>query len=135
MSISGYNASSTPPLRVLQTALTHPERLEFIHDVPDAGNSDYRVFLYFLELNESLGLGKRVFDIYVNGEIKEPRFDIFAGGSNYRYTVLNVSANASLNLTLIKAYGSENGPICNAYEILQVLPWMQETNQTDCEYT
>ncbi|XP_054825608.1 nodulation receptor kinase-like isoform X2 [Prosopis cineraria] len=132
-SISSHNANSTPPLQVLRTALTHPEKLEFIHNGLDRGNSKYRVFLHFLELNKSVTLGKRVFDIYVNGVIKEPKFDIFAGGSNYRQAVLNFSANGSLNLTLSKASGSENGPLCNAYEILKFIPWMQEANQTDTE--
>ena len=72
-----------------------------------------------------------MFDISVNSEIKEGRFDILDGGSYYRYTVLNVSANGSLNLTLAKASGSEHGPLLNAYEILQARSWVEETNQTD----
>lgn len=132
VTISGHNADSTTPhLRVLQTAFTHPERLEFIHDGSDSGNSEYRLFLYFLELNASVAQGQRVFDIYVNDEIKEPRFDILASGSNYRNASLNVSANGWLNITLVKSSGSAFGPLCNAYEILQVIPWMQETVQTD----
>ncbi|XP_028802850.1 nodulation receptor kinase-like isoform X2 [Neltuma alba] len=131
--ISSHNANSTPPLRVLRTALTHADRLEFFHSGLDPENSEYRVILSFLELNNSVGRSKRVFDIYVNGVIKVPKFDIFAGGSNYRQAVLNLSANGSLNLTLSKASGSENGPLCNAYEILKVIPWKQETNQTDSE--
>ncbi|XP_019420942.1 PREDICTED: nodulation receptor kinase-like [Lupinus angustifolius] len=123
----------TPPLQVLQTALTHSEKLEFIHSDLEIEGYEYRVFLYFLELNSSLKAGQRVFDIHVNSEAKEERFDILAEGSNYRYTVLNFSATGSLNLTLVKASGSENGPLLNAYEILQVRPWIEETNQTDVE--
>ena len=44
-------------------------------------------------------------------------------------------ANGSLKLSLIKASGSVFGPICNAYEILQVKPWHQETNQQDGEFS
>ncbi|KAK4263033.1 hypothetical protein QN277_028512 [Acacia crassicarpa] len=140
--ISSHNAAnSTPPLQVLRTALTHSERLEFIHNDLDPGNSEYRVILHFLELNNGVGPGKRVFDIYVNGVIQEPKFDIFGGGSNYRRAVLNFSANSSLNLTLSKTSGSENGPLCNAYEILKAIriqdskaiTMIQETNQTDPE--
>ncbi|XP_061336892.1 nodulation receptor kinase-like [Gastrolobium bilobum] len=123
----------TPPLQVLQTALTHPERLEFIHNDLKTGDYVYRVFLYFLELNSNVKATQRVFDIYVNSEIKEERFDILAGGSNYRYTALNVSANGSLNVTLVNASGSEFGPLLNAYEILQVRSWIEETNQTEVE--
>ncbi|RDY02510.1 Nodulation receptor kinase [Mucuna pruriens] len=135
-----YNVSNvdlksnvTPPLQVLQTALTHPERLEFIHNGLDTEDYDYRVFLYFLELNSTVKAGKRVFDIYVNSEIKMERFDILAGGSNYTYTILNVSANGLLNLTLVKTSGAEFGPLLNAYEILQTRPWIEETNQKDVE--
>ncbi|KAI9125188.1 hypothetical protein K1719_003804 [Acacia pycnantha] len=129
--ISSHNAAnSTPPLQVLRTALTHSERLEIIHKDLDPGNSEYRVILHFLELNNSVGLGKRVFDIYVNGVIQEPKFDIFGGGSNYRQAVLNFSANSSLNVTLSKTSGSENGPLCNAYEILEATTSIQEINQT-----
>ncbi|XP_057761629.1 nodulation receptor kinase-like [Arachis stenosperma] len=122
-----------PPLQVLQTALTHSERLEFIHNVLNTTDYEYRMFLYFLESNSTLKAGQRVFDIFVNSEIKEGRFDILNGGSNYRYTLLNVSAKGSLNLTLAKASGSENGPLLNAYEIMQVHPWIEGTNQTDVE--
>ncbi|KAL9328525.1 hypothetical protein ACSQ67_003528 [Phaseolus vulgaris] len=126
------NSNMTPPLQVLQTALTHPERLE-IQSSLDTEDYEYRVFLYFLELNSTVKEGKRVFDIYVNGEIQREKFDILARGSNYTYTVLNVSANGSLNLTLVKASGAEFGPLLNAYEILQMRSWIEETNQKDVE--
>ncbi|KOM26823.1 hypothetical protein LR48_Vigan319s002200 [Vigna angularis] len=125
-------SNMTPPLRVLQTALTHPERLE-IHSSLDTEDYEYRIFLYFLELNSTVKEGKRVFDIYVNSEIQREKFDILARGSNYTYTVLNVSANGLLNLTLVKASGAEFGPLLNAYEILQMRPWIEETNQKDVE--
>ncbi|XP_054809886.1 nodulation receptor kinase-like isoform X2 [Prosopis cineraria] len=132
-SISGQIANVTPPLQVLQTALTHSERLEFIQYVSETWNHDYHVLLYFLELNDTVRSGQRVFDIYLNGDLKEKSFDILAGGSNYRHKMLNVSSNGAINLTLAKASSSEYGPLCNAYEILEVLPWMKETNQTDLQ--
>jgi len=130
--VSNFDLKSnmTPPLQVLQTALTHPERLE-IQSSLDTEDYEYSVFLYFLELNSTVKEGKRVFDIYVNGEIQREKFDILARGSNYTYTVLNVSANGSLNLTLVKASGAEFGPLLNAYEILQMRSWIEETNQKD----
>lgn len=124
----------TPPIQVLQTALTHSEKLEFIHNVSETWNHDYHVFLYFLELDNTVRSGQRVFDIYLNGDLKEKDFDILAQGSNYRHTVLNISSNSAINLTLAKGSSSEYGPLCNAYEILEALPWERETNQTDCKY-
>lgn len=55
-------------------------------------------------------------------------------GSNYRAVDLNFEANRVLNLTLIKTNGSQLGPICNAYEILQVRPQLQGTTQEDCKF-
>ncbi|WJX61770.1 hypothetical protein P8452_46828 [Trifolium repens] len=123
--------SVTPPLDVLQTALTHSERLVFIHDDLETDDYEYSVFLYFHELNSTLKAGERVFDIYLNNEIKKAGFDVLQGGSKYNYTVLNISANGSLNITLVKTSGSKFGPLLNAYEILQARPWIDETNQTD----
>ncbi|CAJ2647289.1 unnamed protein product [Trifolium pratense] len=123
--------SVTPPLEVLQTAVTHPEQLVFIHDDLETDDYEYSVFLFFHELNSTLKAGERVFDIYLNSEIKKAGFDVLEGGSKYNYTVLNISANGSLNITIVKASGSKFGPLLNAYEILQARPWIDETNQTD----
>ncbi|KAA8531479.1 hypothetical protein F0562_006169 [Nyssa sinensis] len=132
--ISINNANITaPPIQVLQTALTHPERLEFQHNDLATEYYQYNLFLYFLELNPSVQAGERVFDIYINNEKKE-EIDILAGGSNYSTVALSFTANGFVNLTLIKASnGSQFGPICNAYEILQVYPWVQETAQEDVD--
>ncbi|CAK8540395.1 unnamed protein product [Lathyrus sativus] len=133
VSIVDLNGKVTPPLKVLQTALTHPERLEFVHNGLETEDYEYSVLLYFLELNNTLKAGERVFDIYLNSEIKKESFDVLEGGSKYSYTVLNISANGSLNITLVKASGSKFGPLLNAYEILQARPWIDETDQTDLE--
>ncbi|KAL5100017.1 hypothetical protein RYX36_004344 [Vicia faba] len=127
------NGKVTPPLQVLQTALTHSERLEFVHDGLETDDYEYSVLLFFLELNDTLKAGQRVFDIYLNSEIKKESFDVLEGGSEYSYTVLNITANGSLNITLVKASGSKFGPLLNAYEILQARPWIDETDQTDVE--
>ncbi|CAK9150616.1 unnamed protein product [Ilex paraguariensis] len=124
---------TVPPIQVLQTALIHPERLEFLHNDLDTGYHEYDLFLYFLELNDSAQVTQRVFDIYINNE-KRREIDILAGGSNSYAVVLNFTANGFLNLTMVKASnGSQLGPICNAYEILQVHPWLQETVQRDVD--
>lgn len=92
------------------------------------------MFLYLYEVNQTVQAGQRVFDIYLNNELQQSRFDVSGNGSNYKELAFTVTANGFLNLTLVKAPGSENGPLCNAYEILQVLPWVQETNQSDGKF-
>ncbi|KAL8125094.1 nodulation receptor kinase-like isoform X2 [Apium graveolens] len=126
------NASKAlPPIKVLRTALTHPEQLQFLHNNLDTGFYEYELYLYFLELNESVQTGQRLFNIYINNRMVE-EFDIMASGSRFRTLVLNFTANGALNLTMIKAAnGSLLGPICNAYEILQIRAWIQGTNQED----
>lgn len=122
------------PLQVLQTALTDQNRFELFHNDLDKGDHQYRVILYFLELKTTVFPGQRVFDIYLNNERKESRFDIQGGGSNYKEVSFDVKANGFLNLTLVKASVSGLGPICNAYEIFQVFPWVQETSPNDCKF-
>ncbi|KAL7221643.1 hypothetical protein ACSBR1_023573 [Camellia fascicularis] len=125
--------TTAPPIQVLQTALTHPERLEFLHNDLDTGYYNFDLYLYFLELNNTVQAGQRVFDIFTNNEKRE-EIDILAGGSNYQAVILNFTANGFLNLTLIKvSNGSQFGPLINAYEILQVHPWVQETAQADVD--
>ncbi|KAK9990911.1 hypothetical protein SO802_025896 [Lithocarpus litseifolius] len=74
-----------------------------------------------------------MFDIYINNVTIKGTFDILANGSNYREVIWDFMANGSLNLTLSKASGSAFGPICNAYEILQNITRVQETNQKNVE--
>lgn len=118
---------------MLQTAVTHPERLEFFHHYLDTGDYNYYVYLYFLEVNDTVHqTGQRVFDIYINDVKQRENFDVLANGSNYKEVFLKVTANGFLNLTFVKVFnGSVLGPICNAYEIFQVHPWVQESNQKD----
>lgn len=122
------------PLQVLQTALNDSERLEFHEDL-DKVDSGYHVFLYFLELNENVKPRQRMFDIYINNLRIMGTFDILANGSNYREVVWDFMENGSLNLTMSKASGSAFGPICNAYEILQRITWVQETIKKDGEFS
>ncbi|KAE8704828.1 Nodulation receptor kinase [Hibiscus syriacus] len=126
------NVNTTVPLDVLQTAVTDSTRLEFLQNGLDNGDHIYTVILFFLELNDTVGIGQRVFDIYINDEKRDENFDISARGSNYREVVYNVTAKGSLNLTLVKGSNeSKLGPICNAFEILQVLPRDLETDYDD----
>lgn len=82
VNVSNYNATNLKaPLQVLHTALNHSDRLDFQVEL-DQEDSDYRVFFNFLELNETVKFGQRVFDIYINHEKIKGNFDIWANGSN-----------------------------------------------------
>lgn len=116
-----------PPLEVLQTAVTHQERLEFHYDTLDAGSRNYDLYLYFLELNESVRVGERVFDVYINDK-NVRTIDIWASGASFLTVALDFTTNGVLNLTLVKASNSQLGPLCNAYELWQVNPRNAETN-------
>nr|XP_016487983.1 PREDICTED: nodulation receptor kinase-like [Nicotiana tabacum] len=116
-----------PPSLVLQTALTHPERLEFLHEDLDTEYHAYYLVLYFFEPNDSVQAGERVFHVYINNE-KRLKVDILASGSRYLDVVLKFRANRAVNLTMIKASNLlQLGPICNAYEILKTMPRVKET--------
>ncbi|KAI8534579.1 hypothetical protein RHMOL_Rhmol10G0101500 [Rhododendron molle] len=124
--------STTPPIQVLQTALTHPVRLVFLHNDLVPGDNNYNLHLYFLELDDSVQMGQRVFDIFINDEKRQENIDILAGNSNYKAALLNFSADGFLNLTLVKASNeSRLGPVISAYEIFQVHPSVQGTAQKD----
>ncbi|GLU13368.1 hypothetical protein SLE2022_300060 [Rubroshorea leprosula] len=130
--VSVHNATTTVPLEVLHTAVTKPTRLDFSHSNLDTGYFNYSIILYFLELNETVSVGKRVFDIYINKEKRVEKFDILADGSNYKEVTLSVRANRSLNFSLVKVpNGFDLGPICNGYEIFQVQPWVQPVDPGD----
>ncbi|KAI3785201.1 hypothetical protein L1987_44315 [Smallanthus sonchifolius] len=130
--IIGPNGTKAlPPMTVLQTARTHSDHLEFWHNF-HSGYNDYILNLYFLELDESVQTGQRVFDIYINDKPRQ-QIDIISGGSNYKATSINFTASQFLNLTIAKANGSQWGPICNAYEILQVRLLLQATDQQDVD--
>lgn len=127
--------SLLPPAFVLRTSLTHPERLDFLHEDLDTGYYTYSLFLYFLEPNDSVQAGERVFYIYINNE-KRLKVDILASGSRYLDVLLNFRANRFVNLTMIKASNlSQLGPICNGYEILKTLPRVKETAMEEGNFT
>ncbi|KAJ4971615.1 hypothetical protein NE237_004714 [Protea cynaroides] len=134
-SISVIGANASVPVQVLQTALTDKRQLQFIQDDLEVGSKSYLIFLYFLELEGSVKKGERVFDIYVNGEKKYEHFDVLGGGtiSNYKKAALNASSeNGILNVTLV-GVPHRLGPICNAYEILQVHTRSEGTVQQDVD--
>lgn len=123
-------STKLPPIEVLQTARTHSDRLEFLHNL-HSGYTTYILYLYFLELDGSVKTGQRVFDVYINDK-KRRHIDVISGGSNYMAISMNFTASKFLNLTILKASkGSQLGPICNAYEILEVRPLLQATDQED----
>lgn len=127
------NTSVSVPLKVLQTALAHSHKLEFIHDDLDTGNYyQYLIYFYFFEFNTTVQTGQRLFDIFINNVREISDFDVLANGSNYQEVYLSVTTNENLNFTMVKVPGrSMYGPICNAYEILQVRQLSQETKPNE----
>ncbi|KAF7849218.1 hypothetical protein BT93_L1071 [Corymbia citriodora subsp. variegata] len=130
-----FHGPTSVPIKVLQTAMVNPDQLVLLFNDFEKIQYNYTVFLYFLELNNNVGVGKRVFDIYVNSEKTLSGFDIQGQGSIYRKVAMNVTASGSLNLTLVKVSNESVvfGPICNAYEILQVHSWAEESPQGDVD--
>ncbi|KAL6012718.1 hypothetical protein ACLOJK_003207 [Asimina triloba] len=134
--VSIYGAIPSVPIRVLQTAVTNKGELQFLHHDLKVGDQDYLVFLYFVEHNQSVKTGQRVFDIYINGAKTYTNFDILQNGtaSNYREVYWKVNANGVLNISLIKnsdAFGLD--PICSAYETFEVHNRVAETSQDDVD--
>ncbi|XP_068657022.1 nodulation receptor kinase-like [Aristolochia californica] len=138
-SISIYPTnSSNVPIKVLETAVTHTERLQFLFN--DSGYIHYERFhvcLYFLELDPLIAVGQRVFDIYANGEKMRGSFDIQENNtSNYKELVFAVpNNNGFLNITLLKnsTIPLAAGPLCNAYEIFRVHEIVPGTLQKDVD--
>ncbi|KAL5556683.1 hypothetical protein UlMin_038919 [Ulmus minor] len=128
-----FSANVEVPSEVLKTALTDPNLLEFIQNDIDAGDFLYCVILYFFEVEPEVLRGQRIFDIYLNNERNISAFDISSDGDKSKRLTFDIKASGSLNVTLSKASGSLFGPICNAYEILQVFPSGQETILNDLD--
>nr|AAY22388.1 symbiosis receptor-like kinase [Tropaeolum majus] len=130
--VSINNLNVTVPIKALQSAVTNENRLEFLKNDLDIGDYKYSVTLYFLELVENVQPGQRLFDIYINNALKWENFDISANGSDYKEVSFYATANGFLNVSLVKVpNGLGFGPICNAYEILQVRQWIQQSNLND----
>lgn len=132
--ISLLGSNITIPLEVLQTAITDDEKLVFLHKDFQTGHNDFLIILYFLELDSDVQIGQRVFDIYVNDDKKFANFDILENenSSNYQVISLRVKSNGFLNISLVQVPGkAKYGPICNAYEIYQILQRSTETIQRD----
>ncbi|KAH0459441.1 hypothetical protein IEQ34_012255 [Dendrobium chrysotoxum] len=132
--ITLHGSNISIPLEVLQTAITDDEELVIYHKDLLTDHNDFLIILYFLELDADVQIGQRVFDIYVNGDKKYASFDILENenSSNYRVISSRVKSNGFLNISLVKVLDeAKYGPICNAYEIYQVLQRSTETIQRD----
>ncbi|KAG9440538.1 hypothetical protein H6P81_020703 [Aristolochia fimbriata] len=102
--ISIYPAnSSNVPINVLETAVTHTERLQFLfNDSSDIPYERFLVCLHFLDFDPSIAVGQRVFDIYANGEKIRGSFDIREDGtSNYNLTLGRIRCCLSFNLCAV----------------------------------
>ncbi|KAK9904354.1 hypothetical protein M0R45_000790 [Rubus argutus] len=129
VNVLGWNGAPVP-IQVLQTALTASDRLVILHDGLSSSNNLYLVFLYFYEVNQTVQAGQRVFDVYLNDQLRQSGFDVSGNGSNYRELALNVTANGYLNLTLVHQLVQETNQ-SDLEVILEVRNELLEYNQQD----
>lgn len=126
------DSTTEVPSRVLEMAIQDSHELAFLSDNLDAYECNYMIFLYFLEIDDKVEVGQRVFDVFINGMKKVPGFDIKANGSDSNMVSMNVMAKGFLNITLLKVdNGYTFGPICSAYEIFRIYPRVEGSRQED----
>ncbi|EEF50832.1 receptor-like protein 4 [Ricinus communis] len=119
------NAPNFYPESLYQTALvstdTQPD-LAYTMDVDP--NKNYSVWLHFAEIDVSItGVGKRIFDILINGDVEFEAVDItkMSGG---RYTALVLNTTVAVNgrtLTITLRPKEGNHAIVNAIEVFEVI--------------
>lgn len=103
--------TDTPEL--YQSGRWNGGKLEFTADVP---NRLYTVTLKFAETIVT-GRGERVFDIYINGELLLPAFDILANGAPFQAVDRSFRVTVSDGKLNVRLVGRVENPILNAIEI------------------
>lgn len=121
-------ASNTPnfyPAALYQTALVSTDSqpdLAYMMDVDP--NKNYSIWLHFAEIDVSItGVGKRVFDILINGNVVFEGVDV-AKMSGDRYTALVLNTTVTVNgrtLTITLHPKEGNHAIINAIEVFEVI--------------
>uniref|UniRef100_A0A0E0QFK3 non-specific serine/threonine protein kinase n=1 Tax=Oryza rufipogon TaxID=4529 RepID=A0A0E0QFK3_ORYRU len=102
---------------LLQTARMSPSSLRYFGLGLENGN--YTVLLQFAELGYPdsptwKSLGRRVFDIYIQGDLKEKDFDIrkMAGGKSFTAVYKSYTATVSKNFLEIHLFWAGKGTCC-----------------------
>ncbi|XP_059670680.1 receptor-like protein 4 isoform X2 [Cornus florida] len=121
-------ASNSPnfyPEALYQTALIstdHQPDLEYTMDVDP--NRNYSIWLHFAEIDPSVtGVGQRVFDIVINGDVAFQDVDIVKlSGDIYSALVLNKTIAVNGRTLTITMHPTKGGhAIINAIEIFEVV--------------
>lgn len=88
----------------------------------DGGHEPYTVTLHFLEPDHT-GPGERVFDIRVQGELREDAFDIAAQSTGPRHAVsrsfAGITIGPSLRIELAPLSQSRHAPVISGLEIVR----------------
>ncbi|KAG2582296.1 hypothetical protein PVAP13_6KG099335 [Panicum virgatum] len=115
--VLGSSNNSIPHSELFQTARMSPSSLRYYGIGLENGN--YTVELQFAEFAypESptwQSIGRRVFDIYVQGDLKEKNFDIrkTAGGKSYVAVYKKYNATVSTNFLEIHLFWAGKGTCC-----------------------
>ncbi|XP_043808555.1 receptor-like protein 4 isoform X3 [Manihot esculenta] len=119
------NAPNFYPAALYQTALVSTDSqpdLAYMMDVDP--NKNYSIWLHFAEIDVSItGVGKRVFDILINGNVVFEGVDV-AKMSGDRYTALVLNTTVTVNgrtLTITLHPKEGNHAIINAIEVFEVI--------------
>lgn len=121
--------------RAIVSSDSQPD-LEYTMDVDP--NRNYSIWLHFAEIDSAvIGVGQRVFDILINGDIKFQEVDVVKlSGDRYAALVLNatVAVNGrSLTITLRPKIG-DHAIIC-AIEIFEIIVAESKTLPEEGTYT
>uniref|UniRef100_A0A7N0TK30 Malectin-like domain-containing protein n=1 Tax=Kalanchoe fedtschenkoi TaxID=63787 RepID=A0A7N0TK30_KALFE len=121
------NASIAPnfyPEALYQTAIVGTDSkpdLEYSFDVDP--NKNYSVWLHFAEIDKSVtGVGQRVFDVIINGDIAFPDVDIVKlSGGLYTALVLNTTVPVSGRALDINLYPKNRHALISAIEVFEII--------------
>lgn len=120
-------ASTAPnfyPEALYQTAIVGTDSksdLEYSLDVDP--NRNYSVWLHFAEIDPIItGIGQRVFDILINGDIAFQDVDIVKmTGGLYTAVVLNTTVTVSGRALVISLQATKGNAVINAIEVFEII--------------
>ncbi|KAJ4830562.1 Receptor-like protein 4 [Turnera subulata] len=119
------NAPNFYPEALYETAIVSTDvqpDLEYQMDVDP--NRNYSIWLHFAEIDATVtGVGQRVFDILINGDVLFPEVDIIKlSGGRYTALVLNTTVMVNGRTLMITLHPKEgHHAIINAIEIFEVV--------------
>ncbi|CAL5412249.1 unnamed protein product [Camellia sinensis] len=125
---NGIKQASNPPNfypeALYQTALISTDNQpELVYTMDVDPNRNYSIWLHFAEIDPSVtGVGKRVFDILINGVVVFQDVDIVnMTGGLYAALVLNKTVAVNGRTLTITVHPTNGHAIINAFEIFEVV--------------